>query len=85
VRLFLPFSSQHALHASGLPRPASLPQKVNAASDDGTRAENSRSDTIDILDYNIQLDVTDFTGKQIKGHCTLTIVSKLDKVSETLS
>ena len=30
-------------------------------------AENLRSDTIDILDYEIHLDISDFSGKTLRG------------------
>lgn len=46
------------------------------------RAENSRSDTIDILNYDIHLDITDFSGKTISGFCTINFKSKLDNISQ---
>ncbi|MEO5675882.1 MAG: M1 family aminopeptidase [Chitinophagales bacterium] len=45
-------------------------------------ADNSRSDTIDILDYNIHLDITDYAGKTIKGYTVVTFKSKLSNISE---
>jgi hypothetical protein len=45
-------------------------------------ADNSRSDTIDILKYTINLEILDFTGKKIKGNCTVDFSSKQDSVSE---
>lgn len=45
-------------------------------------AENSRSDTIDILNYTINLDITDISGKSIKGNCEVKLAPKLNAVSE---
>src|SRR6185295_4777360 len=45
-------------------------------------AENSRSDTINILDYNIHLNITDFAGTTISGFTIITFKSKLDNISE---
>lgn len=48
-------------------------------------AANDRSDTIDILDYNITLDITDFTAPDtIWGNTQVTFVPKMNNVS-TLS
>ena len=44
-------------------------------------ADNLRSDTIDILNYNTLLDITDFTTDTISGHCTITFVSKIQSIS----
>lgn len=44
-------------------------------------AENTRSDTIDILNYNINLNITDFTGKIIKGYCIITLTPKLNNIN----
>jgi aminopeptidase N len=50
--------------------------------EDGIRADNSRSDSIDILDYNIHLNITDFINKKISGFCTVTFKSKLDNIPQ---
>lgn len=42
---------------------------------------NERSDTIDILNYNINLDITDFSGQTIKGNCIITFSPKFDDVN----
>lgn len=42
------------------------------------KALNSRSDTIDILNYQINLDITDFTNKIITGNCKITFTPKLN-------
>ena len=34
-------------------------------------ADNSRSDTFDILHYNVYLDFTDFGSQELDGHCTI--------------
>ncbi|MEP7128419.1 MAG: M1 family aminopeptidase [Chitinophagales bacterium] len=54
----------------------------NALPDDGgIRAENSRSDSIDILDYHISLSITDFTNKMIGGNCAISLRSKIEDCS----
>jgi len=40
--------------------------------------ENLRSDTINILKYTINLDITDFTGKIIKGNTRIKFVPKVN-------
>ena len=42
---------------------------------------NERSDTIDILNYAINLDITDFNGQTIAGNCEVTIAPKMDNVN----
>ncbi|OFY68837.1 MAG: hypothetical protein A3G23_03345 [Bacteroidetes bacterium RIFCSPLOWO2_12_FULL_37_12] len=44
-------------------------------------AENSRSDTLDILHYTITLKITDFTGKKISGNCKILIASKINNLT----
>ena len=41
---------------------------------------NERSDTIDILNYGINLNITDFGGKTIQGFCAITFSPKMDAV-----
>ena len=43
-------------------------------------AQDLRSDTIDILHTTIHLDITDFTGKQIKGYSILRVNPKMASV-----
>ncbi|MBN4065788.1 T9SS type A sorting domain-containing protein [Candidatus Amoebophilus asiaticus] len=45
-------------------------------------ADNSRSDTIDILDYKISLDITDFAGKTIDGNCVIRLTPKLNSINK---
>ncbi|MBL1231883.1 MAG: T9SS type A sorting domain-containing protein [Flavobacteriales bacterium] len=45
------------------------------------KALNSRSDTIDILNYQINLDITDFTNKIIAGNCKITFTPKLNGIN----
>lgn len=45
-------------------------------------ALNSRSDTIDITHYNVDLDITDFVTKIIKGSCEISFKSKVNGVNE---
>ena len=44
-------------------------------------AENLRSDTIDVLDYNIHLDLTDFSNQSINGYTIVKCKPKLNNVS----
>jgi hypothetical protein len=40
--------------------------------------ENLRSDTIDILKYTINLDMTDFTNQKIKGNTIVRFAPKIN-------
>ena len=40
--------------------------------------ENFRSDTIDILKYTINLDITDFTNQKIKGNTIVRFAPKIN-------
>lgn len=42
---------------------------------------NERSDTIDILNYTINLDITDFSGQMIDGNCEITFSPNMDDVN----
>ena len=44
--------------------------------------ENLRSDTIDVLDYEIHLDVTDFSGKTLSGYTVVKCTPRLTNVSK---
>ena len=46
-----------------------------------SQAEKARSDTIDILNYTINLDITDFTNKTISGNCKIHFQSKMNGVN----
>ena len=43
-----------------------------------TRANNSRSDTVDILNYTINLNITDFTTNVIKGNTQIKFTPKVN-------
>jgi aminopeptidase N len=43
---------------------------------------NGRSDTINILNYDITLDVTNFSGTTIKGACEVLFTPKVEEVEE---
>ena len=45
---------------------------------------NSRSDTFDIRDYKIHLNITDFVGKKIKGNCEINALCKLNNTSSII-
>jgi aminopeptidase N len=42
---------------------------------------NHRSDTIDILNYQINLDVTNFASQQIDGNCKITFTPKINNIN----
>ena len=44
-------------------------------------AENLRSDTVDVLDYEIHLDLTNFSGKSISGYTVVKCEPKMANVS----
>ena len=44
-------------------------------------ATNERSDTFDILDYDITLDVSDYSGKSVKGACKVTFVAQMENLT----
>lgn len=44
-------------------------------------AENMRSDTLDVLNYATQLNITDFTNQIIQGFCTITFVPKMNNIN----
>lgn len=47
-----------------------------------TQASNLRSDTIDVLHYDLYLDITDFTGQSISGNTTVTFAPRMNNVTE---
>lgn len=46
-----------------------------------SKAMNSRSDTIDILNYQINLDMTDIGNQLIKGNCVVKFTPKINGVT----
>ena len=42
---------------------------------------NKRSDTIDILNYWVSLDMTDYAGQKMDGFCAIKFVAKINAVS----
>lgn len=47
-------------------------------------ADNSRSDTIDVLHYDISLDLRDFSTQTLTGTCALRIVPKINNLTQVL-
>ncbi|MGB3946562.1 MAG: M1 family aminopeptidase [Bacteroidia bacterium] len=47
-----------------------------------TRAENSRSDTIDVLKYTINLNITDFTNNTIAGNTVVSFTPKVNNINK---
>ncbi len=45
------------------------------------KALNSRSDTIDILNYQINLTIIDFTNKKISGSCNIKFTPKINGIN----
>ncbi|MCB0402614.1 MAG: T9SS type A sorting domain-containing protein [Flavobacteriales bacterium] len=45
------------------------------------KALNSRSDTIDVLNYQINLDMTNVGNQQISGHCVVKFTPKMNGIS----
>ncbi len=41
-------------------------------------ASNSRSDSFDIIHYNIKVDITSYTSKKLKGECTVFYSPKME-------
>lgn len=46
-----------------------------------SKALNSRSDTVDVLNYQINLDMTDMDNQQISGNCVVQFTPKINGVS----
>lgn len=44
------------------------------------KALNSRSDTVDIINYQINLSIMDFTGKTMSGNCKVSFLAKVNGV-----
>ena len=45
------------------------------------KALNNRSDTIDILNYQINLDMTNMGAQMINGNCVITFTPKINGVT----
>lgn len=43
--------------------------------------ENLRSDTIDVLQYRMELDITDFANETLKANCVVNFASKMNNVN----
>lgn len=63
--------SQHAFNYRHSPSPEELQQMENS---------NRRSDSIDILHYSIDIDVSNYAGKSIIAHATVRFQPRLDSV-----
>jgi aminopeptidase N len=50
--------------------------------DNTVQASNERSDTIDVLNYNIRLDITNLTGQTIQGNTEITFTPLMNNVNE---
>lgn len=63
-------------------------QKINCQSNKSLASstiyyssENLRSDTMDVIKYTINLDITDFTNKKIKGNTVVRLAPKMNNQS----
>lgn len=54
---------------------------ITARAPSSFAADNSRSDSVDVLNYNLHLNVTDYAGKTISGYCEVSFKSKIDNLS----
>lgn len=72
------------LLVAGIGAQAQCSHKNHQAHREASGASISRSDTIDILQYTLHLDVTDFAGQTISGVAEIDFEAKLPNVS-TLS
>ena len=50
------------------------PKKLTAQQEQQLLESQTRSDSIDLLNYNIDLDITNFTNRRIEGSCTIDFV-----------
>ncbi len=57
-------------------------QQKSLPHDIQTQAANSRSDTVDILNYTINLNITDFTTKIIRGNTQVKFTPQINGVSK---
>lgn len=60
---------------------ATLPLLVSAQMNEKSGAENQRSDTLDVLDYKIGLDFSDFASQTITGSCRVKFESKMNNIN----
>ncbi|MDF2450004.1 MAG: hypothetical protein K0R26_2508 [Bacteroidota bacterium] len=56
-------------------------QKAQTTSSLYYSAENLRSDTFDVLKYSVNLDITDFANKKIKGFTTIKLTPRISNQS----
>ena len=69
------YGCRHAKNLNHIPA-------LTQAQKDLLNESNERSDTIDILNYNITLDVTNFNAARIEGACAIRFSPKVDEVDE---
>ncbi|HXC04766.1 MAG TPA: hypothetical protein VNZ86_08430, partial [Bacteroidia bacterium] len=82
---FLPFLFSHLLPAQdSVPSCQHMKQSLAAheklASHPSSQASNLRSDTVDILNYTINLNITDFTTDTLRGNTAIRFAPKLNGV-----
>ncbi len=70
------------LHGCRYTKNKVIQQPLSAEEEQRMLQTNSHSDSIDILHYAIDLDVTNFSGQTIKGNCQITFTPKVDGIEE---
>lgn len=65
---------RYAMNAVAQPHPSSEDRLLVCGS-------NARSDSIDVLHYDVTLDLTNFAGQILKAHCKLTFTPKQASIS----
>ncbi|MGL5892929.1 MAG: hypothetical protein ACRC3B_23765, partial [Bacteroidia bacterium] len=68
-------AAQHPHTCQQLRQAARMPSVLSS------QASNERSDTIDILNYTIRLNITDFTTQQISGNTTVRFTPLMNNVT----
>ncbi len=77
----IPAEAQHIAYDCHQGKQQAL-AKIPPVREDARSAQNSRSDTIDILHYHITLDITNPGSQQISGNCLINCRSKMDNITE---
>src|SRR5689334_11364011 len=60
------------------------PYTVDVNKENAVRATINRSDTIDVLHYGINLNVTSFIDSTISGNCEVQFKSKMNGINKIL-
>ena len=80
--LVLALSNKHAIAQSCQQKHDPIHLDKSQSFDVSTMASNLRSDTVDILNYNISLNITDFTTNIIKGNTAVKFTPKMNGLNK---